>query len=635
MKKLLLLASLLLASVGANAVETKDLGYVSVGKNQAWFNDGYKSGQDETEMGVGVKLPAAMVSNYVGCKVIGFRIGWGNADMPGELNIFLREGHFNAPDVVTQKATVYNDSKSMKYVDNWNEIKLDNPYVIPENPADLCMGFYVSFPANTVSFSMSGQSARPENSIFFSFSDELEEDGVTRKWFDAHYQYPPVLMVAIVEIPDGKGSVIAAEITMIQSPGIQRIGELRTAYTTIRNHGTEDITSVKLHYSIGDQSYDHVQQLGGGIAANEQKAVYLPTVALATGNTKIEISEINGKPNTYKQDITYPMLAVPVSVAAKYKSRPVAELFMSETLHYSPYYMDSLFMPTYQKHAHEVSMICHHPKDQFMTGEDEDSQLGGLFCNFSDKGSYPSVVFNRSAMPTYPTPNTESILYNILYPMYAESPYTEILGRPTFASVNVETSMNQAGDELQITVSGNIAENILPEGEEMYTSVYVMEDGVKSTAQDWSDDAQKLAYGGVMVHQGIIRQRPTSVYGDKLIAAGDYSTTYTVDIDPEEWNTENMRVVALLHRRPNNKLFERQVINSGEVSLSTASIHEVAADGTMVTVTVTDSRAIEVNGSTEGVSVYTIGGKSVANANLVPGIYVISTNSIKTKVIVK
>lgn len=632
MKKLFLLASLLLAAVGANAVETKDLGYVTT-KESAYAYDGYTLGQDETDMGVGVKLPATMVSNYVGCKIIGFRAGWGNTKIPGEIDLFLREGNFNAPDVARKKATIRNFSNF-----SWdkNEIILDTPYEIPENPSDLCMGYYFSMPAGEVSFSMSTNNKRPVGSLYFSFNDDLEENG-DRKWYDAitGTDFKPLLMVAIVEIPEGMETVTAAEITMIQSPGIQRTGELKTALSTIRNHGSEDITSVKLHYSIGDQSYDYVQQLGGGIATNEQKAVYLPAVALATGNTKIEISEINGKPNKYKQELTYPTLAVPADVAAKYKHRPVAEIFLSESLHYTPYYMDTLFMPTYENHAHEVSLISHHPKDQFMTGEDEDSQLGSLLCDFSGNGSYPAVMFNRSAMPTYPTPNTESVLYNVLFPMYAESPYNEILDRPTFASVNVATSMNQAGDELQITVSGNIAENILPEGEEMYTSVYVLEDSVKSTAQDWSDEAQEKAYGGVMVHYGIIRQRPTAVYGDKLIAAGDYSTTYTVDIDPEEWNTENMRVVALLHRRPNNKLFERQVINSGEVSLSTSSIHEVAADGTTVTVTVTDNRAIEVNGSTEGVSVYTTGGQSVANANLLPGIYVISTNNIKTKVVVK
>ncbi len=115
MKKLLLLASVLLAAVGANAAsKLADLGHVIVANDPCWPYDGFNSTEDVKDMGFGVKLPATMVSNYAGCKIIGFRVGWASPENPGELNLFLREGSFNGKEVASQKATVYSNFYNYK-----------------------------------------------------------------------------------------------------------------------------------------------------------------------------------------------------------------------------------------------------------------------------------------------------------------------------------------------------------------------------------------------------------------------------------------------------------------------------------------------------------------------------------------
>ncbi|MDE7335400.1 MAG: hypothetical protein K2N10_03695, partial [Muribaculaceae bacterium] len=247
-------------------------------------------------------------------------------------------------------------------------------------------------------------------------------------------------------------------------------------------------------------------------------------------------------------------------------------------------------------------------------------------------------MYDRSQIITSAVPpSSVSVIGNLLFPMFAEAPYAENLERPTFMSGNVANDLNEAKDELKITVSGYIEPNILPEGESMYISVYVLEDAVKSTAQDWSSDEEKERYGGVMSHMAIIRQRPTFVYGDVLAESGDYSATYTVDLDPEEWKLGDMRVVALLHRGPRNNRFSRQVLNCAEARVDPTmegSIFAVAADGTESIIRVVNGQ-VTVNGSTEGVKVYSLSGAALPNANLRSGVYVVSTDSIKTKVIVK
>ncbi|MBD5187537.1 MAG: Omp28-related outer membrane protein [Bacteroidales bacterium] len=633
MKKFLLLASLLFAAFGAKA-ETKDLGHVIVSQNQAWQYDGYTAGIDETDMGFGVKLPKTMISNFAGCKIIGFRIGWGAPQFPGELNVFLREGSFNAPDLTTQQATVYSNNTTTMY---WNEVKLDTPYEITYNTEDLYMGYYVSFPAQTPTASMSPLGQRPAGSLYFSFPDELDNNG-DRIWYDAlqNSAYSALLMVAIVEIPEGLEKTAAAEITTLFTPGIQRVGDMKTAYMKIRNHGTEDISSIKFRYSIGDQSYEHTQVLTGGtIPAGEQKTIYAPVAALATGNTRLEITELNNKPNNFKQDLTYPILAVPADVADNYHHRPVTEFFASETTHLQPLYFDSIFMVGFKPHINDISLICHHISDQFMTGDDDDSALGLMLSDNNPNVGIPSVMFDRSVVPTDPQgPSSISVINSILYPEFAEYPYKETLERPTFVSVNVETALNTASDELTITVSGNIEPNILPADEQLYISVYLVEDYVESTAQDWADETQKEAYGGVIKHMAVIRQRPTSVFGDVLGAQGEYSKTYTVDIDPELWKINDMRAIALVHRDYRNERFERQVINAGERSADSASIRAIEADGTEAIISVANG-TVTLNGSTAGVKVYNLAGIEMPNSGLRTGIYVVKAGTIQTKVIVK
>ncbi|MDE7335484.1 MAG: hypothetical protein K2N10_04140, partial [Muribaculaceae bacterium] len=385
----------MLVAIGADAkTELKDLGHVIVKNNVAWPYDGYVAGQNETDMGFGVKLPASMVSNYSGCKIIGFRVGWGNPDIPGEISLFLREDGFNGPDVASKKATVYNSMRDQSFAYNWNEVKLDTPYEISQTPGDLYMGYYVSFPANQVSASMSSLGLKPADSIYLSFNDELDDNG-DRKWFNAISQYNALLLVAIVEVPDEKDLSVSARISDLYAPGIQRTGTMKTAYAKIVNDGASNINSIKLNYSLNDETYNYTMNLSEPIAPNDQKAVYIPSAALGSGKTNIEISEINGKPNTYKQDLSYEMLAVPTEVANKYKHRPVVEFFGSETVHQQAYYYDSIFMVGFKPHIDEISVISHHVLDQFMTGDDEDSALAMMLSDNNPNISYPSAMYDR------------------------------------------------------------------------------------------------------------------------------------------------------------------------------------------------------------------------------------------------
>ena len=132
----------------------------------------------------------------------------------------------------------------------------------------------------------------------------------------------------------------------------------------------------------------------------------------------------------------------------------------------------------------------------------------------------------------------------------------------------------------------------------------------------------------------VIRQRPTSVFGDVLGAQGEYSKTYTVDIDPELWKINDMRAIALVHRDHRNERFERQVINAGERSAGSASIRAIEADGTEAIISVANG-TVTLNGSTAGVKVYNLAGIEMPNSGLRTGIYVVKAGTIQTKVIVK
>ena len=107
---------------------------------------------------------------------------------------------------------------------------------------------------------------------------------------------------------------------------------------------------------------------------------------------------------------------------------------------------------------------------------------------------------------------------------------------------------------------------MLPEGEKPRLTVYLMERDVFSDSQMFWTEKEKEEHIGEYTHVNVIREILAD--GVELPATGTYSWDTTVDDPDPMWNTENLYIVAFVHRDGQKGGKFMHVFNSTEGSLS-------------------------------------------------------------------
>lgn len=589
------------------SAETIDVGYASTAQDQVYPYDGVATNEDASVYVAAILTPE-MMQTYSGGRIVGLRMGWSCSYLNGDIELFIRENDLDAENKVTQKGTA-------KF--GWNEFKLDTPYEISENPGSIVIGYHVNTKAGTLCIPHSWLNKKPKDSFYIT-KDEFRLPDGTYEWEDVSQPYGALLIVAIVD-PGSTDLNDRAEIDSMTAPEIFKQGETGNGQFVIANRGTNAINKFKLRYEIDGKSAEYNINLSSPIVPNSTSKVFVPIAAIATGEATVSISEVNGNPNGFEDFHTLPILAVPEDVAENYTRRPLLEYYGSEGVHYNVMYYDEYFIGAYAGYEDKMSIVCHHANDQFMTRDDEDTQMLVDLADGEKSGvQIPCMTLDRSIQSAnYLVFSNNTVAYSVLLPTpYAEAVYNEALAVPTFANLSITNGYDAETDEITLNVSGYVEPGVLPEGEKLKLTVYLLEDNVSSTSQDWADAKQEAQYGGVYDHQNVIRQQPVPIWGVELDGDGEFSKEFKTEIYPEEWKYEDMHVVALLHRSENNARLSRQVINCAEVRFVQSSIHEITTE-------------------TQGQRIFTISGVEVTDSKLPAGVYIVTDGATTKKMFIK
>jgi hypothetical protein len=159
--------------------------------------------------------------------------------------------------------------------------------------------------------------------------------------------------------------------------------------------------------------------------------------------------------------------------------------------------------------------------------------------------SYPSGAFDRVYLEDNATatslgydPSYHSLvisqMLNPLFDMITES-------YPALASVEIDAQYDADTKKMNVTVSGEGAENAAKAFSDGMLTVYLVEDGIKA------DQLNQGKWTVDFVHNGVLRTALGKCTGNPIKWNGDnYSDTFTCEL-AEEWNVENMKVVAFIH----------------------------------------------------------------------------------------
>ena len=289
------------------------------------------------------------------------------------------------------------------------------------------------------------------------------------------------------------------------------------------------------------------------------------------------------------------------------------------------YYLDKA-MHEYDK---ELVYITHHVgfvPDLFTKSGETD-----LVYLFGEEPSFnPAVMYDRRIMPGKVTPiNGASVAET--------TPYTEAFNMVTqilaMAEVNIEVAHDENEGKIGCTVSGRVNSELVAAGVPTYITVCLVEDNIPVSDKYFQKGLveEEGAPDDLIEsfrHNGVKRHVFTAHTGDLLSFSdgNNYSVTYdAIEIDPE-WNLDNCRIAAFVHKMDKVDMAQNEVLNAGQKWVtSTGSVNDIESNNEEVRFIVNDNRTITVQGNVESYRVYNMQGQYISsNTCILPGVYVVT-----------
>lgn len=597
--------------------------------DEIWPSDGVSLDHD-ARVGIGVKLTRELYKDFIGTKIVGMRAGWDDEGSDALFECFVRTGNFTGPDLVSGKGMASF---------GWNDIMFKNPVEMP-NTNELYIGFYTELKKNVCSipFLYPYINYDRSNCAYSHIEGDTEPNG-KEKWINMSNMWQPVAVMLIIADEEGKfknlivfGNVIS-EVIVTKS-------ELVPGIFDITNKGTNKIESLEITTTLGEETNSMEVALSNPISRDSRSHFNLPIYCFGSGEHTITITKVNGEPAKDLYEHKVSLIGIPTEVSEKYTHRPVVEFYSSENAYQHPVYFDEYFYPQVELFKGEMTVLCQHVDDQFQTGKNEAlTALIELCAMDSMKVMIPSSTINRSYYSACIAPVLGTPFQNgIILPEYNVPLYEDVVAKPTFANININGEFDKETSQANITVYGHIEEGILPENEEMFLTVYLMEKDVESWDQMfWEDKPGEVPEPKLYVHKNVIREIITDFWGDSLKqSGGDYEQKYTIDIDLEEYKGENLYIMAHLNRGPQNNNLNRNIINSAEMDLGIESSVDNIINDSQYIIRLEGGKILVDN---QVATVYNLAGSQVLNENVAPGIYIVKAivdgNVIARKYVVR
>lgn len=582
--------------------------YVGYAKydDQIWEYDGLSLDRN-AKVGCAILLTRDMLEPYIGGTITGMRVGWDTSTQTGSYEGFVR-ATFNGENLTSSKATTvkYNYSAADP---GWNNLTLTK-WEIPEDVQQLVVGFTTKLKKDVCAIPMLYPHDVP-NSCYLWVEGDNDEEGNPR-WVDMKERG---ILPILLTIQDSKGEFnYLPVITSCVDNGIMLTEDASDCLMRIRNYGSQNITSVVVTSTQGDQTYSKKVTISKAIKPGfTSGSIMMPLYCFQTGEVELSITQVNGKDISKPCTYTTNVIGIPADVASKYQRRPLVEYYESENNYMSARYYDEIVYPGIRSKLDKVTYVSQHLDDQFMTGDDDATHLALQLCNNDSSAvSIPSMTIDRAASTgnvLYQQNAVSGPMFSVLYEPYATQSYNAALERPTFVGVSAFGTLKEGQQTLDVQVSGDAAAGILPEDEQLRLTVYLMEREVFSDSQLFWTEEEKKEREGEYTHANVIREILSDVDGDAIASSGTFAKTYQTELDPD-WTRENLYLVAFVHRDGKGGNRRMHVFNSceGEIGDGTG-VQELTSKRPTISDTLYDLTGRKAQGTKHGI--YILNGKKI------------------------
>lgn len=515
----------------------------------------------------------------------------------------------------------------------WNDVTLDNPITIEANTGYLVTYdyqqnstynyMYGGYQADNypvlVDYVVNPYGADPDG--FLVYGDLGEGTG----WYSmSSAGYGNVCVQAVVK----GGNIVDNDITLgtvnVSKP-FYKDGDKVDFSLLIKNDGNVQPTSYTLNVAVDGNTVTTLKTPATLASLYQPVTGSFTLTGAGQGSHVLSVSvvDINSTKPTVNVDDDVTSANVKVYTTTLARQKNLIEQFTSTNCTYCP--VGTNLLEEIMKLRNDIVVVSEHnyivgDTDPFITDE------GNAYAVTFYSGGLPSAAFNRyyvtdSSINAYGTVGLTISFQGgtAVNPQMARVFSESVIDAsneaiPTFATVDVNTSYNEATRQLTVTVSGEAVEGFNDLVEDAVLTVYLTEDSLVARQTGGSVNE---------VHNNVLRDVITATWGDNLTwtDATHYSNTYTVTLD-DSWNAENMHVVASIGRPVTNDSY------IDDLWVNNANVAQVGGNSTGIsTPAVSGEEAVEV-------ARYSIDGRQITTAE--KGINIIKMSDGTTKkVIVK
>lgn len=538
-KQLLLLLSLLLTTSCLFAQTQK---YMGPYEGDELASSGLGITSLPGTVSVGAELKADYLKKYDGCKIVGMRFGL--VYSAGACRVFIKEFKNG-----TAGAELVSKDVSAS-TEGWNEVTLDNPYTISADGTNsLLIGFdYTQTSSSSTGYPLSACGTGYEGCFY------LYANG---SWISQGSDIGCLSVQCLVESSTGFTNDIS--ISDLSVPSFAKAGSDVKVKYSCRNFNT---TAVKCDFVVkvdGKQVTSRSESISNETSTFTDVINLDNSYAMGKHNVEVCLNSVEGATPEGDTSDDSKTKSFSVYVDKVDRQKQLVEQFTGTWCGYCP--KGEKVLKALQQKRDDIAWVAVHCGDEFSLNE------YGTLSDYMDVSGYPSASFNRACAD-----GSNDLAPTISW-TYAENGanYCSDLidqtneANPNFVTLDINATYNDEG-KINIAVKGTgveYASTLI--GDDGRLTVYLTEDGLDAKQYDYSVGSYVDC-----THNNVLRAIVSNAAGDGITWNGDnFEANYTLTLD-NSWNVENMRAIAFVGKRVDNKTenTDKWVYNTNMVSIS-------------------------------------------------------------------
>lgn len=556
LRSIVLSAALMLTATAATAQSLSDnqrlLGYTltdNIDVRGAMFGD-------EGTYAIGAALFPTTLQSYKGCRVVGIRLA--AAVNLGRTRIFLYNFTGTAFDqLVGQNQRIY---------EGWNNVFFNGDGYEISGDETLFYGFDYTETAEMVASETGGICGVGDDTdgAFYIYGNYGQGEGL--------YPISGVGKLCVQLIVDVSNLPRQAMNLTYLDTGFKykQPGEHIDVLTMYRNTGRDTIRSCRLAWQLDDRQPVYIEKTDTVVSGEQATATFTVPLPedLPTGNHSLAvfISEIEGssQPTTDQSGLSSRFAVYRESVE---RSQVYMEIYTDQSSAYSAMLNNAVAAIGNDR----VAVVNVHRPDTPLSIE-ESAYLCDLYAY-----TYPSFTVNRAYFPGEPYIAYDMNDYLPVFPLDMSAAILsdivmQDLYSPSFATVALQGSYDADTRQLSISATGQL----LPEAGAIYDqlalTLLIVENDVKSRQAVYNSNTGRTTNNQNYKHQHVLRGFMTPPTGTPVETVGDsYTVSCTAEVY-QDWNPDNLQVVALLTKAADavtdDNVFDMDVVNCASISLA-------------------------------------------------------------------